>query len=63
MKFEPKKWIQFMKESYTELKKVSWLSKKEMIASTIVTIVIVLIVAIYVGLVDFFLSRILSIFF
>lgn len=53
--------IQFLKESYAEMKKVSWLSKKEAVASTIVVIVLVIIVAIFVGFTDFVLSRILGI--
>jgi len=50
----------FFKEAYVELKKVSWLNRKEVVASTIVVIVLITIVAIYVGIVDFVLSRIVS---
>jgi preprotein translocase subunit SecE len=50
----------FFKEAYVELKKVSWLNRKEVIASTIVVIVMIMIIAIYVGIVDFVLSRIVS---
>jgi preprotein translocase subunit SecE len=54
--------IRFCKEAYQELKLASWLSRKEMMASTIVVIVLTVIVAIYVGVVDrvlLFFARIL----
>ena len=54
------KTIQFMREAYAELKKVSWLSRKEAVASTVVVIILVVIVAIFVGVVDFVLSWILG---
>jgi len=53
--------IQFLKEVYYELRKVTWLSRKEMIASTLVVVVLVILIAIFVGLFDFFLSQILDI--
>lgn len=52
--------ITFFKEAYVELKKVSWLNRKEVFASTVVVIILITIVAIYVGIVDFVLSRIVS---
>lgn len=52
--------IRFIKEAYIELKKVSWLSKKEVIASTSVVIILIVIVSLYIGLVDFLLSKIVS---
>ncbi|MBU0951941.1 MAG: preprotein translocase subunit SecE [Elusimicrobia bacterium] len=57
-----KKAIQFLKEVYGELKKVSWLSRKEVIATTIVVIIFMLITAAFVGVVDFTLSKLLGIF-
>lgn len=53
--------IRFFKDAYIELGKVTWLSRKEVIASTIVVIILVIIVAIYVGTLDFILSRVLAI--
>ncbi|MFH2070230.1 MAG: preprotein translocase subunit SecE [Elusimicrobiota bacterium] len=53
--------VQFVKEAYFELKKVSWLSKKQVAASTVIVIIFVLIVALYVGIVDLVLSKILEI--
>lgn len=54
--------IKFVKESYVELKKVTWLSKKEVIASSIVVVILIIIMSIYVGIIDFILSRIVSFF-
>jgi len=42
----------FLKEVVAELRKVTWPSKDELIGSTIVTIVVSLIVAIFIGVVD-----------
>ena len=53
--------IEFLKEAYNELKKVSWLSKKEVVASTVVIIVFVSIMAVFVSFVDLILSRLMGI--
>ncbi|MBI9108562.1 MAG: preprotein translocase subunit SecE [Spirochaetales bacterium] len=50
-----KKIIQFFRESISELKKVSWPSKDEVISSTKVVVVSVFIFAAILGLVDFLL--------
>lgn len=42
----------FLKEVVAELRKVTWPTKDELIGSTIVTIVVSMIVAIFVGIVD-----------
>ena len=42
----------FLKEVVAELRKVTWPSKDELIGSTIVTVVVSLIVAIFIGIVD-----------
>ena len=42
----------FLKEVVAELRKVTWPSKDELIGSTIVTIVVSTIVAIFIGIVD-----------
>ena len=47
---------EFLEESWSELKKVHFPSRKETQAATIVVIVGVVIVALYLGLVDFVLS-------
>jgi len=50
----------FIKESRTELKKVKWPTKKELLASTAVVIVLVLIVSLYLGIVDFGLIKLIK---
>ena len=54
---------QFFREVRIELKKVTWPSRKETIASTSVVIVVVFLVATYLGLVDIGLSRALKLLF
>lgn len=48
---------QFFREVRIELKKVTWPSRKETIASTSVVIVLVFIIAVYLGIVDVALSK------
>jgi len=42
----------FLREVVAELRKVTWPTKDELIGSTIVTVVVSLIVAIFIGIVD-----------
>ena len=42
----------FFKEVVAELRKVTWPTRDELIGSTIVTIVVSLVVAIFIGIVD-----------
>ena len=53
----------FLKEVVAELRKVTWPSKDEMIGSTIVTIVVSVIVALFIGLVDQILTYLISLIF
>ena len=53
---------QFFREVRVELKKVTWPSRKETIASTSVVLITVFLVAFYLGLVDLGLSRLIKIF-
>jgi preprotein translocase subunit SecE len=48
---------QFFREVVAEGKKVSWSSKQEFIGATIVVIFAILVLSIFIGLVDFVLSR------
>jgi len=50
---------QFLREAKVELKKVKWPTRKELLASTVVVIVLTLLVAFYLGLVDFGLIKII----
>ncbi|MFH0791304.1 MAG: preprotein translocase subunit SecE [Candidatus Omnitrophota bacterium] len=49
----------FILEVKTELTKVSWSNRQELMGSTIVVIVITSVMTIYIGLLDLILSRIL----
>ena len=44
--------VRFFQEAYQELKLSTWLSKEQMMGSTIVVIVLTLIMAAYVSLID-----------
>jgi preprotein translocase subunit SecE len=46
----------FVTEAYGELKKSHWLSRQQAIGSTVVTLVLVALVAIYISGVDFILT-------
>jgi preprotein translocase subunit SecE len=49
----------FLKEVVAELRKVTWPSKEELTGSTIVTIVVSLIVAVFIGIVDRILTLVI----
>ncbi|NLJ45586.1 MAG: preprotein translocase subunit SecE [Treponema sp.] len=49
--------VQFFKDSYAELRKVVWPSREDVLASTKVVIVSTVIVAFFLGLLDFLLVR------
>jgi preprotein translocase subunit SecE len=53
---------QFFREVRAELKKVTWPSRKETIASTSVVLITVIMVAFFLGIVDLGLSRLVRIF-
>ncbi len=53
---------QFFREVRVELKKVTWPSRKETIASTSVVLITVFLVAFFLGIVDLGLSRLIKIF-
>ncbi|OGP67143.1 MAG: preprotein translocase subunit SecE [Deltaproteobacteria bacterium RBG_16_44_11] len=52
--------IQFLNGAKVELKKVTWPDKKQTLASTAVVIIIVFIVAIYLGIVDYVLAKLVK---
>jgi preprotein translocase subunit SecE len=52
-----KKIILFFQESFAELKKVTWPSREDALASTKVVLVSTLIIAFFLGLVDLLLVR------
>ena len=49
--------VQFFKDSYAELRKVVWPSREDVLASTKVVIVSTVIVAFFLGFLDFLLVR------
>lgn len=52
----------FIKEAIAELKKVIWPNKKELKKSTIVVISTIIIASIFIGLVDIFFTKALTLF-
>ena len=51
---------QFLREFRIEMKKVTWPSRKEIVASTGVVLVVVLLISFYLGLADLLLSKMLK---
>ena len=49
--------MQFLRESRVELRKVTWPTPKEALASTSVVIVVVIVVSMFLGIVDFGLTK------
>ncbi len=52
-----------MKEVKVELSKVAWSTRRELLASTIVVIVVTVLLGIFIGLIDVVLSRLLTLLF
>jgi len=50
---------EFIKEAWQELKKVHWPSRKETYSATVIVVIAVVVVAAYLGLVDFALSYVM----
>ena len=55
--------IQFLSEVKSEVKKVTWPTKKEAMGGTAVVLVVVFIMALFLGLVDLVLSKIIGVIF
>jgi preprotein translocase subunit SecE len=49
--------ISFFKEVRTELTKVTWPTRNEIVGSTMVTIIVSIILSVFVGIVDFALNQ------
>ncbi|MBN2097632.1 MAG: preprotein translocase subunit SecE [Candidatus Omnitrophica bacterium] len=54
------KLIKFFSEVKAEMKKVSWSSRKELISSTWIVIITVALLTVFIGVVDFVISRSVS---
>lgn len=52
--------VQFLKEVRTELNKVNWPLRKEVIGSTVVVIVSVFILSLFLGVIDVTLQKLLT---
>ncbi len=50
----------FFKESYAELQKVTWISRKEVMGSTVVIIILIGILSVFVALIDMFFVKIVQ---
>jgi preprotein translocase subunit SecE len=55
--------IQFLSEVKSEVKKVTWPTKKEAMGGTAVVLVVVFIMALFLGLIDMVLSKIIGVIF
>ncbi len=55
--------IQFVRESYAELRKVAWPSRDEVASSTKVVLVSVSLIALALGLIDFLLFQAIDLLF
>jgi preprotein translocase subunit SecE len=49
--------ITFFKEIRTEMTKVTWPTRHEIIGSTIVTVVVSIVLSVFIGIVDLLLDR------
>ncbi len=52
--------VAFVSEAWQELKKVTWPNRKETVGTTVIVIILVVIIAGYLGLVDMGLSALLK---
>ena len=53
----------FLREVRVELEKVTWPGRQEVQAATLVIIVLVILLAAFIGAVDFIVNRVLGLFF
>lgn len=60
IKLVMQKVMQFLNDSKVELKRVTWPSRKQTMASTFVVIIIVFVMAIYFGMIDFGLAKLIK---
>ncbi|MGB2601674.1 MAG: preprotein translocase subunit SecE [Candidatus Omnitrophota bacterium] len=51
----------FVSQVKTEMQKVSWPSRDELISSTIVVLISTILMAVYIGVCDLFLSRFVNV--
>jgi preprotein translocase subunit SecE len=46
------KFVRFVQEAYQELKLATWLTRQQVIQTTLVVLILTVIVALYVGIID-----------
>ncbi|MDR2861687.1 MAG: preprotein translocase subunit SecE [Syntrophobacterales bacterium] len=51
----------FLKDAWAELKKVTWPTRKQTLASTAVVLIVVFTISLYLGLIDFGLAKIIKV--
>ncbi len=56
------KFVQYIKDSIIELKKVIWPDQQKIVSDTLTVVIVSLVTAFFIGVVDFFLSRLLNLF-
>lgn len=61
--FKELKFVQFVKEAWRELKNVTWPGKKELVASTVIVLLVTLLLMIYLGVIDFALAKLVKLIF
>ena len=55
--------LNFLREVKVELGKVAWSTRQELLASTIVVIVVTVILGFFIGIIDLILSKLLTLLF
>jgi preprotein translocase subunit SecE len=60
MEISMNKAINFLKQSVGELRKSTWLSRQEVVQSTILVAIVVALVSAYVSVIDFGLTEVLG---
>lgn len=55
--------LNFLIQVKEELKKVSWSTRQEVLGSTVVVIIITAMLTVFIGVVDLFLSKMLTVIF
>jgi preprotein translocase subunit SecE len=55
--------LNFLREVKAELGKVAWSTRQELLASTIVVIVVTVILGFFIGIIDLILSKLLTLLF
>ncbi len=63
MELKMQKLIQFIKDAWRELKNVTWPGRKEIVASTIIVVLVTIVLMIYLGVLDFLLAKAMKLIF